>query len=110
MSKEVRVLFEEGSDYDLVVHLLRENEFEIESNTEAVDSSLLTIEDAHLVTEREREVLQALADYASTGVAARACYMQPSTLKTHEAHLRRKFRVHSRGQLIAAAFRRGLVR
>jgi DNA-binding CsgD family transcriptional regulator len=61
------------------------------------------------ITEREREVLQLLADGQSNKEIARQLGLSPNTVKTHVASLFEKLRVARRTQAIQLARELGLV-
>jgi DNA-binding NarL/FixJ family response regulator len=58
---------------------------------------------------REREVLACLADGLSNGEIGQHLGMSPATAHKHVEHLCALFGVHSRGQVVAAARREGLL-
>ena len=62
------------------------------------------------LTTREVEVLQALANGASTGDVARSLFISHKTVKNHLAHIYAKLGASSRTQAVAAAVRLGIVR
>ena len=62
------------------------------------------------ITEREREVLQLLADGRSNKEIAARLDLSPNTVKTHVASLFEKLRVARRTQAIGLARELGLVR
>ena len=62
------------------------------------------------LTTREVEVLQALANGASTGDVARSLFISHKTVKNHLAHIYAKLGTSSRTQAVAAAVRLGIVR
>lgn len=62
------------------------------------------------ITEREREVLQLLADGESNKEIAARLHLSPNTVKTHVASLFAKLRVERRTQAIGLARELGLVR
>ena len=61
------------------------------------------------ITERERQVLQLLADGRSNKEIARRLELSPNTVKTHVAHLFGKLRVARRTEAILLARELGLV-
>jgi DNA-binding NarL/FixJ family response regulator len=75
----------------------------------SLDSSLERPALDHGLTDRELEVLQALATGASTVEVARELYVSPKTAKNHIAHIYSKLGVSSRTQAIAKALRQGIV-
>jgi DNA-binding NarL/FixJ family response regulator len=69
-----------------------------------VDPSL-----ASRLTKRELEILHLLADGSSTREIAESLVISGKTVNTHVDRILAKVGVHSRSQLVAAAYRRGLV-
>ena len=65
---------------------------------------------AERLTDREREVLELLADGRSTRQIAEALFLGEETVKTHLGHIYQKLGVADRVQAVALALRRGLVR
>jgi DNA-binding NarL/FixJ family response regulator len=61
------------------------------------------------LTEREREVLAAVARGLSNAEVADALYISPATAKTHVSHLLTKLQVRDRAQLVVAAYEGGVV-
>jgi len=61
------------------------------------------------ITERERQVLQLLADGRSNKEIAAQLRLSPNTVKTHVAHLFEKLRVARRTEAISLARELGLV-
>jgi two-component system nitrate/nitrite response regulator NarL len=62
-----------------------------------------------LLSERERQVLQAFARGLSVPQVAAELFLAPSTVKTHTQHLYEKLGVSDRAAAVAEAMRRGLV-
>ena len=62
------------------------------------------------LTAREVEVLEALANGASTCDVARSLFISHKTVKNHLAHIYAKLGASSRTQAVAAAVRLGIVR
>jgi DNA-binding NarL/FixJ family response regulator len=62
------------------------------------------------VTEREREVLLAVARGESNADIALSLFMGAGTVKTHVSHLLTKIAVRDRAQLVMFAYESGLVR
>ncbi|GAA3927553.1 response regulator transcription factor [Actinoplanes auranticolor] len=60
------------------------------------------------LTEREREVLTALADGEDNSTVARALRLSPATIRTYVSRLLAKLGAGSRAQLVAIAHRNGL--
>jgi two-component system response regulator NreC len=68
------------------------------------------IEDRYeLLTAREREVLQVLAEGKSTKDIARLLDLSVYTVDTHKANLMQKLSLHSMAELILFAVRRGII-
>lgn len=61
------------------------------------------------ITEREREVLQLIADGLTTAEVAERLFISPHTATRHRANLMRKLDVHNPAELLRAAARRGLI-
>jgi len=64
----------------------------------------------HRLTEREMEVLQALADGHSYKTAARALSLSIDTIRFHVRGIYAKLHVHSKSEAVLLALRKGLVR
>ncbi len=62
-----------------------------------------------LLTEREREVLQLLAEGQTGREIADVLVLSPATVERHRANLMAKLGLHSRAELIKYALRRGLI-
>lgn len=67
-------------------------------------------EQAHRLSEREVEVLQALAEGHSYKTAARALALSIDTVRFHIRGIYAKLHVHSKSEAVLAALRRGIVR
>ena len=61
------------------------------------------------LTNREREVLAAVAKGLSNAELADALFMSLATAKTHVSHLLTKFAVRDRAQLVVVAYETGLI-
>jgi DNA-binding NarL/FixJ family response regulator len=61
------------------------------------------------LTEREREVLAAVARGLSNAEIAEALYISPATAKTHVSRLLTKLHARDRAQLVVAAYEGGVV-
>ena len=61
------------------------------------------------LSEREREVLQLVAEGHSTKEIALLLSVSPTTAETHRTHLLQKLDVHNTAQLVRYALRRGVV-
>jgi len=64
---------------------------------------------ASLLTAREREVLQLLAEGRSSKEASAVLRISPRTVDAHRANIMQKLNLHSRSELIHYAVRNGLV-
>ena len=64
---------------------------------------------SHGVTPRQREVLALLAEGDSRAEIAKKLVISPRTVGSHVQHLLTKFGVHSQAQMVAAAYREGLI-
>lgn len=61
------------------------------------------------LTEREREVLQLLAQGKTVTQIAEALYISPHTVQTHRDNIMAKLGLHNRTELITYAIRRGFI-
>jgi len=61
------------------------------------------------LTDREREVLDLLAQGLSTNDIAQSLSISPATTRNHIKHILQKFQVHSRLKAVTYAFKHGLV-
>jgi len=61
------------------------------------------------LTDRERQVLQLLAEGLTQTAIAAELYISPKTVGTHIQRILTKLGVHSRAEAVASAFRLGLV-
>jgi two-component system, NarL family, nitrate/nitrite response regulator NarL len=66
-------------------------------------------DDRPLVTNREREILNRMANGESVPAMAQAMHLSVSTVKTHRAHLYEKLGVSDRAAAVAVGIRRGLI-
>jgi DNA-binding NarL/FixJ family response regulator len=62
-----------------------------------------------LLTSREREILQLLAEQKSNKEIAQALNLSPYTVETHRRNLLEKLNLHSLAELILYAVRKGLI-
>jgi DNA-binding NarL/FixJ family response regulator len=62
-----------------------------------------------LLTERELQVLRAMADGKSNAEIGRELYVSEDTVKTHARRLFRKLGARDRAHAVASGFRAGLV-
>jgi two-component system response regulator NreC len=63
-----------------------------------------------LLTAREREVLQLIAEGKSNKDAAAALFVSPTTIETHRARIMDKLDLHSTAEIVLYAVRKGIVR
>jgi DNA-binding NarL/FixJ family response regulator len=61
------------------------------------------------LTQREREILQLLAEGKSNKEVAKALYLGIKTVETHRARILRKLRLHSVGDLVRYAIRHHII-
>jgi two-component system response regulator NreC len=62
-----------------------------------------------LLTSREREILQLLAERKSNKEIATALHLSPYTVETHRRNLQEKLNLHSLAELILYAVRKGFI-
>lgn len=62
-----------------------------------------------LLTSREREILQLLAERKSTKEIAASLHLSPFTVETHRRNLHEKLNLHSQSEMIMYAVRKGLI-
>lgn len=62
-----------------------------------------------LLTSREREILQLLAERRSTKQIATALHLSPYTVETHRRNLQEKLNLHNLAELILYAVRKGMI-
>ena len=62
-----------------------------------------------LLSEREREVLQLVAEGRSNKEVAELLCLSPTTIETHRARIMQKLGVHNTAELVLFAVRRGLI-
>ncbi len=63
-----------------------------------------------LLTEREREVLQLLAEGKSNKEAAAVLKLSPYTVETHRTNLMQKLGLHNTAEIVLYAVRKGIIR
>jgi DNA-binding NarL/FixJ family response regulator len=61
------------------------------------------------LSEREREVLQLIAEGHSSKEVAEVLSISPATVETHRAHILQKLDVHNTAELVLYAVRRGVI-
>ena len=62
-----------------------------------------------LLTEREREVLQLLAEGKSNKEAAGVLNLSPYTVETHRTNLMQKLGIHNTAEIVLYAVRKGVI-
>lgn len=62
-----------------------------------------------ILTTREREVLQLIAEGNSNKKIAEALFISPKTVETHRTHIMDKLNIHGRAGLIKYAIRKGII-
>ena len=62
-----------------------------------------------LLSEREREIFQLIAEGYSNKEAADLLSISPATVETHRAHILQKLDVHNTAELVLYAVRRGVI-
>ena len=62
-----------------------------------------------ILTTREREILQLIAEGNSNKRIAEALFISPKTAETHRTHIMDKLNIHDRAGLIKYAIRKGIV-
>ena len=62
-----------------------------------------------ILTTREREILQLIAEGSSGKKIAEALFISPKTVETHRTHIMDKLNIHNRTDLIKYAIRKGIV-
>jgi two-component system, NarL family, response regulator NreC len=69
------------------------------------------LKDSHdLLTEREREVLQLLAEGKSNKEAAAILNLSPYTIETHRTNLMQKLNLHNTAEIVLYAVRKAIIR
>jgi DNA-binding NarL/FixJ family response regulator len=63
-----------------------------------------------LLSEREREILQLIAEGHSNKDVALMLSISPATVETHRSHILEKLDVHNTAELVLYAVRRGVIR
>ena len=74
----------------------------------AADSAALT-DSYHLLTDREKEVLQLLAEGRSNKEVATLLDLGLSTVETHRANLMQKLNLHNTAEIVLYAVRKGII-
>jgi two-component system response regulator NreC len=65
--------------------------------------------DNDLLTDREREVLQLIAEGKTNGEIAELLVVSIKTVQTHRAHIMEKLDMHDRTELVKYAIRKGMI-
>jgi two-component system, NarL family, response regulator NreC len=86
-----------------VSHILAEDYVRVLKQKGAVDSY-------DLLTGREREILQLLAEGKANKEVATALNISPYTVETHRRHILEKLNLHNPAELILYAVRKGIIR
>lgn len=82
----------------------------LRSESPSRDSSLMPETRAgDRLTPREREVLRLLAEGLNTQGIARSLFVSPTTVRNHVQNLLQKLNLHSRVEVVAYAYKHGLV-
>ena len=63
----------------------------------------------HLLTDREKEVLQLLSEGRSNKEVATLLELSLSTVETHRANLMQKLNLHNTAEIVLYAVRKGLI-
>ena len=85
-----------------VSHILAEDYVRVLKQKGAVDSY-------DLLTSREREILQLLAEGKANKEVATALNISPYTVETHRRHILEKLNLHNPAELILYAVRKGII-
>ena len=72
-------------------------------------SDFLTREREEMLTQREREILQLLADGMSNGEVAAKLFISPETVKSHVRHILAKLEADTRTHAVAIALRDAII-
>jgi two-component system response regulator NreC len=67
------------------------------------------LDETEILTEREREVLQLVAEGKTNQEVAAALFVTIKTVQTHRAHIMHKLGFHDRTELVKYAIRTGVV-
>jgi two-component system response regulator NreC len=66
-------------------------------------------ETCEMLTSREREILQLIAEGNSSKKIAELLFISPKTVETHRTHIMDKLNIHNRTGLVKYAIRKGIV-
>ena len=75
----------------------------------ALATSLVASDREALLTNREREILQLLADGMSNGEVAKKLFISQETIKSHVRHILAKLEADTRTQAVAIALREAII-
>ena len=75
----------------------------------ALATSLVASDREALLTNREREILQLLADGMSNGEVAKKLFISQETVKSHVRHILAKLEADTRTQAVAIALREAII-
>ncbi len=85
-----------------VSHILAEDYIRVLKQKGAVDSY-------DLLTDREREILQLLAEGKANKEVATSLNISPYTVETHRGHILQKLNLHNPAELVLYAIRKGVI-
>jgi len=68
-----------------------------------------TVDTYDLLTSREREILQLLAEGKTNKEVATALNISPYTVETHRSHILQKLNLHNSAELVLYAVRKGII-
>jgi two-component system response regulator NreC len=85
-----------------VSHILAEDYIRVLKQKGAVDSY-------DLLTDREREILQLLAEGNGNKEVATSLNISPYTVETHRGHILQKLNLHNAAELVLYAVRKGII-
>lgn len=100
-----------GRPMELVLEAIRRAHQGLRTVTDVVADRLLDpdTEDVHNLSEREFQILGLIANGMTTGSIAQALCVSASTVSTHIGKIKQKLKVASTSDLVAYAWRHGLV-
>jgi len=81
----------------------------MESLLDAIPQSGNSKDQAHLLTSREREIVQLIAEGGSNQKIALALGISVKTVETHRSTSMRKLKVHSTAELVRCAMRNKII-
>jgi DNA-binding NarL/FixJ family response regulator len=68
-----------------------------------------TVDTYDLLTSREREILQLLAEGKTNKEVAAALNISPYTVETHRSHILQKLDLHNSAEIVLYAVRKGII-